>query len=323
MRPLQEPILEQAPNQAPAGKPDDMIIEGDFLRHWKTRYFQALLGGDAQAPVYLLAIWLHLYDRRTDALRARPDVVATVAGYQGNQTPEAFVEALLEAELFTRDGDTIIAHGFKERHARSFANWENGSLGGRPRALRPRPEPEPEPGPGPDKGGSPIPPGNASAKPSKNLKTAPRKPKADAERCPHKEMQDFWNQTAGRNNLRLCKVWPEEEARARWTDPWFREGWKEIIEQAARNAWCREHRIGVDHILRKSNARRYYEEAEGRKPGQPGQRKGAYTAGIMRGEAIELREFGSEAEAVKTLKALGFKQSNTDPTRWTPPEAKK
>ena len=128
-----------------------MILESDFLVHWKTVYLKALLNDD-KAPLYVLAIWLHLYQRQTDTLPSRPEVIASIAHYQGDGVD--FVQALTASGFFHRQGGNIVANDFRKVHAKAFANWENGPKGGRPSShIEPDEVPEetqPEPNDNPN-----------------------------------------------------------------------------------------------------------------------------------------------------------------------------
>lgn len=108
-----------------------MIVESDFLSHWKTQYLSALLDDD-RAPLYMLSIWLHLFQRKTDEMPNLPHVVAAVAQYRG-EDKDRFVSALLEARFMYVEGDKLIANDFRAVNAKAFANWENGPKGGRPK----------------------------------------------------------------------------------------------------------------------------------------------------------------------------------------------
>jgi hypothetical protein len=79
-------------------------------------------------------------------------------------------------------------------------------------------------------------------------------------KVPHKAMNDTWNDLCKKSGLRKCYAWPSNEARIMWDVPWFRNNWKFIFWAVHQNEWCKEHHYGVDHVLRRKNARRYFDE---------------------------------------------------------------
>lgn len=82
----------------------------------------------------------------------------------------------------------------------------------------------------------------------------------DISKVPHKAMNDTWNDLCKKSGLRKCYAWPSNEARVMWDVPWFRNNWKFIFWAVHQNDWCKEHHYGIDHVLRRKNARRYFDE---------------------------------------------------------------
>ncbi len=108
-----------------------MIVDPDFLDHWKTRLLVGSLGGDESAPLYVLRLWAHCQNRRqsefdnvsTEALKA----LCHFPG-QANQ-----LESSLVASGFVRrDGKTLIICGWSDYNSSLLAAWKNGQKGGRP-----------------------------------------------------------------------------------------------------------------------------------------------------------------------------------------------
>lgn len=327
-----------------------MILESNFLGHWKTVLLRALLGEDDKAPLYVLAIWLHLFAQRTDVLRAEPEVVRAIAGYNGSKTAEEFVAALVKSEYFHRVNKNLLAHEFREMNARAFAAWDNGNRGGRPRkddekgisvALVPvadnpaETQEEPEANlsisgrlvgrlvgrkVGRKVGGKTDEKVPVEVEPGEDPEETPEEETIG--RCPHEEMRLEWNRLCGASGLRSSRIWPEVFSRTRWADRWFRENWKAIFAEAHRNSWCRENRVGPEHVLRPLNALRYYEQDQDRKKkrggagGAPLEGLGVRIAVKHPGGAIEIKEFATPGEASEEFKKGPYARDTVNPDLW-------
>jgi hypothetical protein len=44
-----------------------VIVDPDFLDHWRTRMLVDALGGDECAPMYVIRVWAHCQQRRGDS----------------------------------------------------------------------------------------------------------------------------------------------------------------------------------------------------------------------------------------------------------------
>lgn len=111
-----------------AGK---MIVDPDFLDHWKTRLVVDLLGGDELAPLYILRIWAHCQTRK----KAEGIAIST-AGLRAlcrctSAPAEVLEAALIAAGFVERDGDEIRVIDWAKRNAQLIAAWRNGATGGR------------------------------------------------------------------------------------------------------------------------------------------------------------------------------------------------
>lgn len=106
-----------------------MIIEHDYFNHWKTLTLCDLLS-DHNAGIYPIRLWTYLLTRKTDVLtEATPRKIAAICQFRNpDRTPESFVSALIESELFDYSDQekTLTAKGLKEVHSKSFSAWENG-----------------------------------------------------------------------------------------------------------------------------------------------------------------------------------------------------
>jgi hypothetical protein len=110
-----------------------MIVEPDFLDHWKTRLLVRLLGTES-APIYVLRLWAHCQARKTDRFTGwKPDVLASVCRWDGDS--KLLWDSMLQT--FTKlDGDALIAHDWAECNASLISAWTNGKLGGRPKGSK-------------------------------------------------------------------------------------------------------------------------------------------------------------------------------------------
>lgn len=114
-----------------------MIVEPDFLDHWKTRMLVRLLK-DERAPIYVLRLWAHCQQRKTDRFTDwNPDVLASVCRWEtdGLTLWEAMGKTFLKI-----DGGNVVVHGWAETNASLISAWANGKLGGRPKAVNIEPQ---------------------------------------------------------------------------------------------------------------------------------------------------------------------------------------
>ena len=107
-----------------------MIVQTDFLDHWKTCLLCDLLD-DKCAPLYVLRLWAHCQNRKTHIVpNGTPRIIKAIC--KAPQDPETFHSAMVEAGFIRADGDDIVAHDWDTVNAALIANWENGKRGGRP-----------------------------------------------------------------------------------------------------------------------------------------------------------------------------------------------
>ena len=116
-----------------------MILDPDFLTHWKTR---ALIGAldDKCAPLYLIALWSHCQNRRRGEFDdLTPTAIKGICGFEGEA--ESLEKALIEVGFAERiSTGAFVVSGWAEKNAQLLAAWENGAKGGRP-AKYPRDNP--------------------------------------------------------------------------------------------------------------------------------------------------------------------------------------
>lgn len=107
-----------------------MIVDPDFMDHWRTGMVADALG-DAMAPVYILRLWAHCQERKSDTFEMPPRGLKAQCKFPGDA--EAFEVALIDAGFIERAGNTLNVLGWAEKNASLIAAWDNGAKGGRPR----------------------------------------------------------------------------------------------------------------------------------------------------------------------------------------------
>jgi hypothetical protein len=124
-----------------------MVVERDFLDHWKTQLLIGLLGSEL-APLYVMRLWGHCEARRTGFFEElSPAALAAICRWKGQ--PKKLDAALQEARWIIRDAAGVTVHQWEIRNAKLLASIANGGKGGRPRKDKPSDNPEasqPEPG---------------------------------------------------------------------------------------------------------------------------------------------------------------------------------
>lgn len=126
-----------------------MIVDPDFLDHWRTQMLVDMLD-DPCAPQYIIRLWGHCQNRRSWVFEGMPVQAAkAICRYPGD--PKEFEAAMIECGFLAREGDTLTVVGWDEHNASLIANWTNGSRGGRPKGsgkeTRKKPMGKPEENP--------------------------------------------------------------------------------------------------------------------------------------------------------------------------------
>ncbi len=107
-----------------------MIVDPDFVDHWKTRLLVNSLT-DESAPIYVLRLWAHCQNRKQSQFTLTPEALKALCRFSG---PADKLESSLVASGFIRRDETEIeVVGWEEYNAGLIANWENGKKGGRPK----------------------------------------------------------------------------------------------------------------------------------------------------------------------------------------------
>ena len=107
-----------------------MIVDPDFLDHWRTGMVADAIG-DPMAALYILRLWAHCQERKSDTFVMPP--AGLKAQCKCPADAATFEAALIDAGFLSRDGNTIIVLGWAEKNASLIAAWENGAKGGRPK----------------------------------------------------------------------------------------------------------------------------------------------------------------------------------------------
>jgi hypothetical protein len=107
-----------------------MIVQPDFLEHWKTSLLIELLD-DKCAPLYVIRLWGHCQNRKTHRFpRVSPSITKAIC--KAPHDAEKFENAMIDSGFIRIEGGDVVAHEWDVINASLIANWENGKKGGRP-----------------------------------------------------------------------------------------------------------------------------------------------------------------------------------------------
>lgn len=113
-----------------------MIVDPDFPDHWKTRLLVDSLDGDEAAPIYVIRIWAHCQNRRTNTFQNLSSAaLKALCRYPGH--PNQLESGLVASGFVRREGQDLIVHEWDRYNASLIASWRNGGKGGRPRKPDP------------------------------------------------------------------------------------------------------------------------------------------------------------------------------------------
>ncbi|MFH1300684.1 MAG: hypothetical protein ABIK07_06450 [Planctomycetota bacterium] len=109
-----------------------MIIQPDFIEHWRTRMLVDLLGGDEMAPMYVIRILSHCNNRKKTQIEPMQNPgLKALCRYNGDA--ELLESSLLESEWIEKTETGYDVPKFAEHNAQLVNSWENGKKGGRPK----------------------------------------------------------------------------------------------------------------------------------------------------------------------------------------------
>lgn len=113
-----------------------MIIQPDFLDHWKTQLLIDELN-DPCAPIYLIRLWGHCQSRKTHIFdRVNDHILKSICKAPHNS--KKFEKAMIDSGFIRIEGSSFVAHDWDEVNASLVTSWENGKKGGRPSKKNPR-----------------------------------------------------------------------------------------------------------------------------------------------------------------------------------------
>lgn len=120
-----------------------MIVDSDFLDHWRTQMLIDKLQ-DQCAPLYVLRLWGHCQNRKKTQFEPIPNPgIKALCRCPGDA--DLLVDSLIECQFITRHEDgTIEVNGWAEKNAKLLTAWGNGSKGGRPKKNQNETEPKPK-----------------------------------------------------------------------------------------------------------------------------------------------------------------------------------
>lgn len=117
-----------------------MIVDPDFLDHWKTRMLVGNLQDEA-APIYVLRLWAHCQNRRQSTFDSLSvEALKALCRFTGDAHK---LEAALTASGFvSRNGTALTICNWDEYNSSLIAAWSNGQRGGRPKTKPPKNQPD-------------------------------------------------------------------------------------------------------------------------------------------------------------------------------------
>jgi hypothetical protein len=108
-----------------------MIIQPDFLTHWKVQALSGIIGR-AEALTALLSLWGHCQNSRTCIFQFSLPMLAGICQYQGDASQ--LRQAMLDCRLIDlHENGQYEVHGWAEKNASLIANWTNGTKSKNPR----------------------------------------------------------------------------------------------------------------------------------------------------------------------------------------------
>jgi hypothetical protein len=107
-----------------------VIVEPDFLDHWKTRELVRLTENKC-APQMLMRLWAHCQYRKTSQFFDLSDnALALICQYDGD--PKKWRETLVQIGFLEDNGKCMVVHDWDKTNAKMVSCWYNGTKGGRP-----------------------------------------------------------------------------------------------------------------------------------------------------------------------------------------------
>jgi hypothetical protein len=105
-----------------------MIVDPNFLDHWKVSTLRAILGRDKEAPIYILRLWAYCQSAKKSTMPYNANVVAEICKFKGN--PEAILQAMVELKIIdVVDDATLRVHEFDVYNKKLYSCRENAEKG--------------------------------------------------------------------------------------------------------------------------------------------------------------------------------------------------
>lgn len=121
-----------------------MIVDPDFLTHWKTQMLIVEMN-DPAAPLYVIALWGHCQQRRKSHFDSLPlNGLKAICRYPGD--PALLLAALTNSGFLDETEAGFTVHDWDDVNAKLVAQWENGRKGGahgKPKPTPPAPQADP------------------------------------------------------------------------------------------------------------------------------------------------------------------------------------
>lgn len=105
-----------------------MIVDPNFLDHWKVSTLRAILGRDKEAPIYILRLWAYCQSAKKSTMPHNANVVAEICKFKGH--PEAILQAMVELKIIDVVNDTTLrVHEFDVYNKKLYSCRENAEKG--------------------------------------------------------------------------------------------------------------------------------------------------------------------------------------------------
>ncbi len=98
-----------------------MIVDPDFLDHWRTRMLVDLLGGDELAPMYVIRVWGHCQTRRATEFEVPPAGLKAIC--RAPHDAAMFEQAMIEAGFIERAGALLRVPKWADHNAAIVRSW--------------------------------------------------------------------------------------------------------------------------------------------------------------------------------------------------------
>jgi hypothetical protein len=107
-----------------------MIVQPDFINHWKTNALAAKIGR-LEALTAILSLWAHCQQRRTWNFQMTPLMLAGICNFSGDA--DTLFQTMVDVKfLDMEENGSFTVHEWAEVNAALVHNWEAGKKGGRP-----------------------------------------------------------------------------------------------------------------------------------------------------------------------------------------------